>query len=108
MLQVRMLLIWHRKITFWLKQDLTDSRKVFYGYGFRFEVINQIKIKMKKIKILSLLIALIGLLSCSETENITTCGTHNGEVLKLGPEGGCYYINNNENKVYVDRSECNC
>ena len=30
-----------------------------------------------------------------------------GRVLIRGPRGGCYYINENGNKVYVDRSLCN-
>lgn len=38
----------------------------------------------------------------------TNCGTHNGNKLQVGPEGGCYYINANGNKTYVDRSECKC
>ncbi|WP_143032251.1 hypothetical protein [Tenacibaculum sp. MAR_2009_124] len=36
------------------------------------------------------------------------CGEHNGHVLYTGPRGGCYYYNSNENKTYVDRSECDC
>lgn len=36
------------------------------------------------------------------------CGSHNGNTLHLGPQGGCYYLNSSGNKVYVDRSECNC
>ncbi|MDJ1483487.1 PKD domain-containing protein [Cytophagaceae bacterium YF14B1] len=36
------------------------------------------------------------------------CGTHNGKPLYKGPQGGCYYINSNGNKTYVDRSECKC
>lgn len=28
--------------------------------------------------------------------------------LVKGPEGGCYYVNSNGNKSYVDRSECQC
>jgi hypothetical protein len=36
------------------------------------------------------------------------CGTHNGSQLTTGKKGGCYYINSNGNKTYVDRSECNC
>ena len=38
----------------------------------------------------------------------TKCGTHNGRTLYKGPEGGCYYINSNGNKTYVDRKKCNC
>lgn len=49
----------------------------------------------------------------SEDEDIETrteweCGTHNGNTLYTGPQGGCYYYNSNNNKTYVDRSECNC
>ena len=36
------------------------------------------------------------------------CGYHNGKRLYKGAKGGCYYINSNGNKTYVDRSECNC
>lgn len=36
------------------------------------------------------------------------CGTHNGNQLITGERGGCYYINKNGNKTYVDRSECSC
>ena len=33
------------------------------------------------------------------------CGTYNGKTLYTGPRNGCYYINSNGNKTYVDRSE---
>lgn len=36
------------------------------------------------------------------------CGYHNGEKLYKGPRGGCYYLNSNGNKTYVDRGECDC
>lgn len=36
------------------------------------------------------------------------CGTHNGHQLYKGSSGGCYYINSNGNKTYVDASECHC
>ncbi len=36
------------------------------------------------------------------------CGFHNGNQLWTGPRGGCYYYNSNNNKTYVDRSECSC
>lgn len=36
------------------------------------------------------------------------CGTHAGHTLYLGDQGGCFYYNNNGNKVYVERSECHC
>lgn len=28
--------------------------------------------------------------------------------LYVGPKGGCYYINKNGNKTYVDRFYCDC
>lgn len=46
--------------------------------------------------------------ACSVSDEGDACGTHNGEQLYLGPKGGCYYINSNGNKTYVDRSECHC
>jgi hypothetical protein len=39
---------------------------------------------------------------------VQPCGTYNGHSLHKGPRGGCYYINSNNNKTYVDRSYCNC
>lgn len=36
------------------------------------------------------------------------CGTYSGHTLHIGEQGGCYYINSNGNKTYVDRSYCNC
>ena len=71
---------------------------------------------MKKlILIISVICCVVGFNSCdsSEDEDIETrteweCGTHNGNTLYTGPQGGCYYYNSNNNKTYVDRSECNC
>ncbi|MGG8497727.1 hypothetical protein ACQY1Q_15055 [Tenacibaculum sp. TC6] len=68
---------------------------------------------MKKTTIILLAITL-GLFynSCSpEEDNLAeewVCGTHNGKTLYTGPKGGCYYYNDNRNKVYVERSKCNC
>lgn len=36
------------------------------------------------------------------------CGLYNGQRLTTGPKGGCYYINSNNNKIYVDRGFCSC
>lgn len=53
----------------------------------------------------------------SKTRKVTTskfapeewpCGSYNGRRLITGPKGGCYYINSNNNKTYVDRSYCHC
>jgi hypothetical protein len=53
--------------------------------------------------------AIIFSAACSKTDSVSVnCGTHNGSQLYLGPQGGCYYINSNGNKTYVDRSECKC
>lgn len=38
----------------------------------------------------------------------TPCGSYNGHSLYKGSGGGCYYINSNGNKSYVDKSHCNC
>lgn len=35
-----------------------------------------------------------------------TVRMYNGKPLLIGPRGGCYYINANGNKTYVDRSFC--
>lgn len=43
-----------------------------------------------------------------ETVADIKCGFHNGKQLWKGPQGGCYYYNDNDNKTYVDRDECNC
>lgn len=32
--------------------------------------------------------------------------SYNGNPLYIGPRGGCYYVNSNGNKTYVDRSYC--
>lgn len=73
----------------------------------------------KTIKILGTLLVCFAI-SCSEStdpedyefdydnQSSSDCGYHNGNQLYLGPQGGCYYINSNGNKTYVDRSECDC
>lgn len=38
----------------------------------------------------------------------TQCREYNGKPLFIGKSGGCYYINSNGNKTYVDRDLCNC
>jgi hypothetical protein len=76
---------------------------------------------MKKIMLMGFMFFFIQFnVSCSATETTSIddtdytvpdwkCGTHNGNQLWTGPKGGCYYINSNGNKTYVDRSECyNC
>jgi len=38
----------------------------------------------------------------------TKCRQYNGRQLYIGKSGGCYYINFNGNKSYVERDLCNC
>ena len=38
----------------------------------------------------------------------TKCREYNGKPLFIGKSGGCYYINSNGNKTYVERELCNC
>ena len=71
---------------------------------------------MKKIKLLSISILLFCFISfscsSSDEEADVYCGTKvvsdQSVDLWLGPRGGCFYYNVNNNKTYVDRSECNC
>ena len=44
--------------------------------------------------------------SSSDSSSSGSC-YYNGKQLHVGPQGGCYYINSNGNKSYVDRSNCN-
>jgi hypothetical protein len=62
---------------------------------------------MKRIFIVSLLILFI---SCSKSTHpsSTPCGTYNGHNLYKGSQGGCYYLNSNGTKEYVDRPRCRC
>jgi hypothetical protein len=71
---------------------------------------------MKNLKILFIAFSFISVLACTSSDDTTEtiiaadikCGFHNGNQLWKGPEGGCYYYNSNDNKTYVDRSECDC
>jgi colicin import membrane protein len=39
----------------------------------------------------------------------TPCGKDDkGRQLYRGPKGGCFYINSNGNKTYVEREDCRC
>ena len=40
--------------------------------------------------------------------NIGSCGKYKGKVTYKGSRGGCYYINKNKKKTYVDRKYCPC
>ncbi len=43
----------------------------------------------------------------SSTNN-DDCGYYNNKPLIKGPKGGCYYINKNGNKTYVEKYLCKC
>ncbi|GGK06386.1 hypothetical protein GCM10009304_35650 [Pseudomonas matsuisoli] len=51
--------------------------------------------------------ALLGLaaLTLPQDSLAKGCGP-SGAALQQGPKGGCYYINRNGNKTYVDRDCC--
>ncbi len=64
-----------------------------------------------------LIAAFITLLSCGKSDSGSStssgsasgdrrCGAYNGHQLYKGSQGGCYYINSNNNKTYVDASKC--
>jgi hypothetical protein len=72
---------------------------------------------MKKTILFLTTFLLIHVASCTNSEDTleaeandieVRCGFHNGHQLWKGPRGGCYYYNDNNNKIYVERSECNC
>lgn len=75
---------------------------------------------MKKKLLLSIITIMLFIISgCSSSDDNYSfnyspskseepCGKHNGKQLYTGPRGGCFYINGNGKKTYVDRSECNC
>ena len=66
----------------------------------------------KNLLLVPLFVFLLSIYSCGSGDEELNCGTkvvsNVTKQLNLGPEGGCYYINDNNNKSYVDRSECNC
>lgn len=44
----------------------------------------------------------------SSKRNSSGCGFYKSKPLIKGRKGGCYYINRNGNKSYVERHLCNC
>ena len=67
---------------------------------------------MKKTLLIILLFSIVSSALYSCEAEAGSCGTRtvSGVVRSLnkGPDGGCYYINSNGNKSYVDRSDCTC
>lgn len=65
---------------------------------------------MKKFLLINIFVFSIGIMSCEADSSGCGTKTVSGEVksLQKGPEGGCYYINSNGNKSYVDRTDCSC
>jgi len=69
--------------------------------------------RIVKLLLIGLTLTLFSFNSCESTSDsyesdTVSCGTYNGHTLYKGPKGGCYYINSNGNKTYVDRSYCDC
>ncbi len=44
----------------------------------------------------------------SSSGNSGDCGFYKNKPLTKGSKGGCYYINRNGNKTYVEKHLCNC
>lgn len=67
---------------------------------------------MKKVLTLIFILFSLTTFSCSDTtgnDPVTRNNClYNGRILYVGPQGGCYYINSNNNKTYVDRYRCDC
>lgn len=70
---------------------------------------------MKKVRLVMMTLMMsLFLFSCEKEVNSTTnqtptnCGWYNGKPTYKGSNGGCYYINSNGNKTYVDAQYCPC
>lgn len=75
--------------------------------------------KFSKILVVAIVVLFANCTKSDETVDVSSddatssqsdykCGTYNDHQLWTGPRGGCYYINSNDNKTYVDRSYCRC
>jgi len=73
-------------------------------------VTNATRVSMKKISLVVLMLSVT--LACQKDDATGTdraCGTYkSGQSLRVGPDGGCYYLNSNGNKTYVEREACKC
>lgn len=63
---------------------------------------------MKKLFLLIIVLFAFTFTSCMDETVNSSCGFYKGKPVSEGPKGGCYYINSNGNKSYVDRSYCDC
>lgn len=57
-------------------------------------------------KLILLILTLLTVLACGDRDGGRSSSS-SIKYYKDGPKGGCYYINSNGNKTYVDRSYCN-
>jgi hypothetical protein len=87
--------------------ELTNGMRAFF-YTFTHP-------KTLSMKNFLILLSVFLFVACSKagdestpSSNSNPCGTHNGKQLYKGSQGGCYYINSNGNKTYVEAGECNC
>lgn len=60
-------------------------------------------------KLILLILTLLTVLACGDRDGGRSSRSSSSSIkyYKDGPKGGCYYINSNGNKTYVDRSYCN-
>lgn len=59
-------------------------------------------------KLILLILTLLTVLACGDRDGGRSSRRSSSiKYYKDGPRGGCYYINSNGNKTYVDRSYCN-
>ena len=67
---------------------------------------------MKKTLLIIFLYSIVSSTLYSCNAEADDCGTRTvsgvARSLNRGPDGGCYYVNSNGNKSYVDRSDCSC
>jgi len=66
---------------------------------------------MKNLFLLTLVFSLFISFSSAESTKIRLdpkCGTYNNKTLYRGAKGGCYYLNESNKKIYVDRGYCKC
>lgn len=63
---------------------------------------------VSRLKTLFFSFFVICLISCGDNSLDKPCGRYNGYNLYIDPKGKCYYIDYNENKIYVPGINCFC